>query len=1291
MNNQSHPRRALLVLAVVLVSLLAVSAMVFAAPVQVFEETDGVEQASAEYSHRLIVQLQSPSLSELSTVPMLANGRIDLAAPDAQAYVAQLQAEQAAFVSAMQQALPQSAVSTYLNEAGQEIEAAYQIAFNGVAVDPGNVSMAEARRALEAMPEVKAVFHDYRYTPDLYASTELINAPALWSQLGGREDAGSGIKLASMDGGLHHEAPMFDGTGWTYPAGWPEGGLGDEANNNGKIIASRAYFRTWDPPAPGDENTWPGENGTSHGTHTGSTAAGNVVTDATYAATDLPTLSGVAPGAWVMSYRMFYNSVSNDGSFYTAEGLAALEDIVADGADVLNNSWGGGPGSVGGEFDPLDQALINAVNAGVFVSMSAGNAGPGLGTGDHPSPDYINVAASTTDGTYATGQLGIAEPTPVPTDVTDMAFTLSTFGGSFPFGQVFSYTFAAAANVDAANFEGCDPWPAGTFDGMAAVISRGSCEFGVKVLNAEQAGADFVVVHNVAAEGDTLISMAPGAVGNLVTIPSVFVGYSDGVDLTSWHTTNGASSVLEVSTIGRQIGNTPDIIANFSSRGPNVGNVLKPDIAAPGVNIMAQGYTPGASGEARHLGFGQASGTSMAAPHVAGAAALVRQAHPDWSVAEIKSALMSTSQYMDIYNGDGTPAQPLDMGAGRLDLTNVTDPGVILDPPSLSFGQMVTGTEHVIEVNVTSVADASETYSLTTLYTGDSFTMTTSLPGFTVSPASITLDPGESTTISVTFDSATGMGIGDNQGYIIMDGAAYDAHMPAWARVTPPASGDVLVIDNDASYTLGFPDYRGYYTETLEALGVSYDVWHADLYFANPVSLPSAAELSQYKAIIYYTGDNFYPDGSFTVATPLTALDMDILTEYANGGGIIIAMGQDLAAVLDSLTESTASFFYDSVLGGEYLQDSITGFTLPDDPVSPIAGAPPAFDGVSLDLSGPSLETVTLSGANEVPPVATTMGGEASAGYNLATGELSYFVTVNVSNPVTITASHIHTGTAGVNGGVLHPLFAGPEYVTDTLSFSGSVTLSADEAAALMSGGLYYNVHTTDNPGGEVRAQVAAALNGDGAGNQWYVDEIASNDPEPDTIAGDPHPYAALFQYPSPYAIQEGIVAMSHRDQPSLEHPGISYLGRSIYTTFGLEGVNDGLGSTSRAELLGMLLDWGMDEPTVTISDVTHLYDDTGQQAIFEASVSSNITGTTGATYRWDFGDGTPYAGPYTSSTAGHDYDYCGTYTVRVEATDSWGNVTIGSMDFEVTQTCTYRVLMPLVFNNYMDEPAPLP
>jgi subtilisin family serine protease len=214
-----------------------------------------------------------------------------------------------------------------------------------------------------------------------------------------------------------------------------------------------------------------------------------------------------------------------------------------------------------------------------------------------------------------------------------------------------------------------------------------------------------------------------------------------------------------------------------------VGNVLKPDITAPGVNILAQGYTPGATGEARHLGWGQVSGTSMAAPHVTGAAALLRQIHPTWSNAAIKSALMSTSKFVGIWNSPTSHAQPLDMGAGRLDLTNAADPGVILDPPSVSFGQVVTGTAHTLHVSVTSVATTTETYDAALWMVGGTYptpTVTAGLPGFSVDPISFTLGAGATEMISVTFDTTQGS-LGDNQGYITLASANY-AGFPAAQR-----------------------------------------------------------------------------------------------------------------------------------------------------------------------------------------------------------------------------------------------------------------------------------------------------------------------------------------------------------------------------------------------------------------------------------------------------------------------------------------------------------------------------
>ncbi len=1272
-----------------LVVLSLVLSPVVAAEGPVSPTADAPTPSGSETSHRLIVELESPPLARyapIATQAQTPEGRLDVSSPTAQRYIEQLQDEQDEFVSAMRATLPAAAVSTYLDEYGRQERTAYQIVFNGMAIDPGSTDQEIARRELAQLPGVKEVYLDYMYTSDLYTSTHLINAPVAWDLAGGREDAGAGVKVASMDGGVHKDAPMFDGTGYSNPVGYPKGLT---ANTNGKIIASRVYFRTWDPPAPGDENPWPGENGTSHGVHTTGIAAGDVVTGS-YLGLDFPNMSGVAPKAYVMSYRVFYASVNGIGAFYTAEGLAALEDIVADGADVLNNSWGGGPSSAGGEFDALDQALINAAEAGIFVSMSAGNAGPGKGTTDHPSPDYINVAATTTSGTLASGVLNVTAPEPVSPTLQGISFGTAEFGEPLPIGATITHPFATAAAVDPANVTGCVPFPADAFDGVAAVISRGACNFSDKVRHAEQAGATFAVIYN--NDGDGILNMACGDDCSDITISSVFIGQSYGEGMVDWYDEHGDDSVLEIDTLAFQAGNEPDYVASFSSRGPGVGHVLKPDIAAPGVNILSQGYTPGATGEDRHLGYGQASGTSMAAPHVAGTAALLRQLYPDWSNGYIKSAMMSTAKYMEVYNHDGTPAQPLDIGAGRLDIGAATDPGVIFDPPSLSFGAIMTGTTESIVVEVTNVTGEAETYELSTLYTGAGFapTQTTSLPGFTVTPSSFTLDPEASTSFTMTFDTTEGQGLGDNQGYILLEGDnGHQAHLPAWGRVLPePAEAEVLLIDTDGSWLLGLPDYLSYYTDALDSIGLTYEIWTPGYYFDNPVTIPDATTLSAYDTIILFTGDNFYPDGTFTVSTPLTALDMDRLTEYANGGGTIIAMGQDLSSVLASDETDGGEFFYSVVLGGNFLQDSVSGYSLPSAPVVPLVEAPPAFDGIALDLSGPEsytgmsdllagnvvthrlyLPLIMKGGTATAEPAfasAAAFYGGAVFLYDSPSNRLDYLITVEDMPYPTDISITINRGAAGENGPTAYTLLSETTVATDTLVLEDAVLLGAADGDRLLDGELYVAVRTTESqPFDALRGQILVTPVRDGAANQYYVDELAHRpnlqDENPDALEPG---YIPLLKYPGDdWLMRDGIVAMSHRDQPSLERPGVSYFGRSIYTSFGLEGVN---GETARAGLLETFFDWALDEPTVTISDTTPTND--SNLTTFQANLDSNISGTWGWQFRWDFGDGTDIAGPFGYSQVSHVYEESGVYTVTVEVTDSWGNTAIGSLEgVEVT------------------------
>ena len=527
-----HKLSRLLTLLSVVGVLVASAILVFslAASAELTDGTGTTPDGQPEVSHRFIVELQSAPLAVQYKEMIGAqsvDGELDASSTTAQSYVAQLQAEQAAFVQQMQSALPNAKVSTYIDENGISNQQAYQIVLNAVVVDAGFEAGTQELKVLSGLSGVKTVYRDYIYYPQLYTSTHLINAPMAWNMLGGQAMAGKGIKVASIDEGIHKDAPMFDGTGWSYPTGYPVNGLGLTSNNNGKIIASRAYFRWWDPPTPGAMNPWPGADDGSHGVHTASTAAGNVITDGKYGGTALPPFSGVAPGAWVMSYKVFYN---NRG-LHTAEGIAALEDIVKDGADVVNNSWGGGPYGIGAPFDAIDNALVNAANAGVFVSMSAGNNGPNPGTTDHPSPDYINVAASTTSGTFGDASVTMYAPEPVSSTVPYGAI-FAAFGAPIESGQTFIQDYLAAAVIDPGNFEGCDPFAPNAFAGKTALISRGSCAFVTKALNAQDAGASFVIVHNHADGGDSPITM--GGSGP-VTISAMMVGYSAGVELVAFN------------------------------------------------------------------------------------------------------------------------------------------------------------------------------------------------------------------------------------------------------------------------------------------------------------------------------------------------------------------------------------------------------------------------------------------------------------------------------------------------------------------------------------------------------------------------------------------------------------------------------------------------------------------------------------------------------------------------------------------------------------------------------------
>lgn len=889
-------------------------------------------------SKRLIVELEDAPLARWGSQNpgLMSKGRLNFEQAETRNYLSAIEARQDKVLSSMRRTVSGLRMATFRDEENRMREHRYSVLFNGFTVESNGEDADSLMERLKKVPGVKAVYPVRTYELSMYKSLDLINAPALWEDplIGGRLKAGKGIRVASMDTGVHRDAPMFDPTGFSYPADYPDGGLGLKANNNGKIIASRVYYRPGDPPAAGDMDPWPGPEGDSHGVHTAGTAVGNPVQADVLG--DSFKISGVAPGAWVMSYKVFYQSMEGLSTFENPEGIAALEDMVKDGADVVNCSWGDGPFSTGGDYDPLDTALLNAWRAGLFVVMSAGNSGPYKGTTDHPSEEYISVAASTTGGSIAGGSLSIAGPSPVPEEYLKLEAGISDYGNVPSLGSSSRYFFKTAASVAPDNVNACEPFEGRPFEGLATVVKRGGCNFDDKVLNAYRAGADFVVIYN--NKGDDIFDLSCYMEDcDEIAAFAVFTGESHGKSLERWYDLHNEQSELIFNFTPFQLGNSPDEVADFSSRGPGVGYTLKPDIMAPGVNILSQGYGPLAAGEEKHLGFGQNSGTSMAAPHIAGAAAVLKQRHPLWSNKDIKSSLMSTAKFMDIYTHDGNPAQPLDMGAGRVDLTKALDPGVILDPPSLGFGIVENKGEKTLSLSLRSILPEEKTYHVSTIYTGDGFDAIRPLDDFHVEPLSVTLPAFGRASINVRFK---GQGyVGDHQGYVLLESDTHRVHFPVWARVQEArGSGKkVLLLDMDgSSFDENFEDYRGYYINALNALEKTYDVLDINPDSEN-MQLPEAAILAAYEAVMLFSGDNN--------KETLVGGDLDRLMEYVNDGGFVISMGQNMFSSVLNDSSSLYSRFKVTVIS-----ESITEGNLPDLPVIASENVPPAFRGIFLDL-----------------------------------------------------------------------------------------------------------------------------------------------------------------------------------------------------------------------------------------------------------------------------------------------------------------------------------------------------
>jgi minor extracellular serine protease Vpr len=626
---------------------VAALALLLPAAAAADQSADRPRSAPPASDYAIVLLGDPPAASYKGTIPGLARtaparGLLNRSSQAYRAYRAHLDDQHGALRAYLRQQAPRV-----------EVVREYHDVLNGVAVRLRGTNPA----SLASGPGVRVVAPSALYRPAMNVSVDLIEASAVWAQLGGAADAGSGVRVAVIDTGIDVSNPFFDDTG--LPAQPQVDECDDQdadpatPDTNNKVVVCRVFAAGVGGPGPALFF--------DHGTHVAGTIGGRNDTTGTVAGTDvtLTGLSGVAPGVALGNYNVFPGFgggfIAFDGSAFSHDIAAALEQAVADGMHVANMSLGG---TVQGPHDLLAEASNAAVDAGMVVVVAAGNSGPGDATVESPGSAEKVITAGATTNPHFVG---------VPVSVEGGATVGGAIGDFDPFSTPVTadYTVTSPAN-------GCT---AITTDltGKIALIDRGVCSFTTKISNAEAAGAiGVIVVNNVA--GDPTAMADDGTAE--VTIPAVMVGLTEGTAM------KPAGTVTVDGTAPAEfLTDNADIIAGFSGRGPTPFTTqIKPDLTAPGVNVASSVF----GGE-----FAFFQGTSMATPHIAGVSALLLDRFPAASPAEVKSRMVNTAARVvtDHVTGTTDPGV-LARGGGRVEVPAAFAATSWFDPVSVSFGEV---------------------------------------------------------------------------------------------------------------------------------------------------------------------------------------------------------------------------------------------------------------------------------------------------------------------------------------------------------------------------------------------------------------------------------------------------------------------------------------------------------------------------------------------------------------------------------------------------------------------------
>ncbi|MEO1574804.1 MAG: S8 family serine peptidase, partial [Pseudomonadota bacterium] len=654
--------------------------------------------AQARTTERYFIRLETPSVAEWAT-QRVARGEAEPARRAQRAYTQAVRAEQARMSAAF---APQ-----ITRELGR-----LSIAVNGLKV----LATAEQAQRLRATKGVRSVSRIAHHDVDNASSVAWVGAPEVWETLGD----GDGLTIAVIDTGIDYLHANFGGDG--DPATY-------EAND--KTVIEPGTFPTakviggWDFAGPTynsrvDDFPDPDPDpldGNGHGSHVAGTAAGIGV--------ERRIGPGVAKGAQLLALKVF--SDESGSTDLTADAIDYALDPNGDGAiddrvDVINMSLGA---RFGDQNDPSALASSIAAQTGVVVVASAGNNGdePYVTGSPGVSPDVITVGA-----TIAGDRPQIALR--VLSEDADLAGLYPAQQGSgsvrvvdAPVTAPLVVAVSPALDDDGTVLDGVtddracrDLLNALAVRGNVVLVARGGCSYEDKYANAQQAGARAILAYNDGASDEPFIMGGVGLSGKTFTIPGLMISGTNALRLQNALGNVPFEVQFDVDNTVDGPSDRGDQLTFFTSRGPASGGAqFKPDLSAPGRFIVST--AAGTGFQSRQL-----RGTSMAAPHVAGAAALLRQRHPDLPVPGIKALLQNATVTSELEGaGSNTPAPLTRQGLGVIRVPAALALTSYAAPAGVSFGYALLAADEQTSRNITltNLSDSPRVYSVTHVPRGE--------------------------------------------------------------------------------------------------------------------------------------------------------------------------------------------------------------------------------------------------------------------------------------------------------------------------------------------------------------------------------------------------------------------------------------------------------------------------------------------------------------------------------------------------------------------------------------------